>query len=102
MKEIPQGFRPYRQTSVFTQATVPAGLLRSHRTKAGRWGKITVVKGALRYRILTEPVEELVIQPNRPGIIEPEVPHEITFIEANDETEFFVEFFMFSTAKSND
>ncbi|MFZ0494390.1 MAG: DUF1971 domain-containing protein, partial [Methylocella sp.] len=35
---IPPGYVAYRRTPVFTRETVPAGLLRSHRTKAGTWG----------------------------------------------------------------
>jgi len=39
----------YRRTPTFTESTVPAGLLRDHRTKDGVYGRIVVEQGQLRY-----------------------------------------------------
>src|SRR5690606_311089 len=58
MKTLPDAVRPYRRTPVFTEATVPAALLRAHTTKAGTWGRILVLEGRLRYRILSPRSEE--------------------------------------------
>jgi tellurite resistance-related uncharacterized protein len=90
MNKIPASFAAYRKTPTFTPETVPKGLLREHRTKAGVWGKIVVLKGSLRYRILRDPVEEHVLRPDRHGVVEPEVPHEVAFL---DDGEFYVEFY---------
>ena len=49
--EWPTGFIAYQQTPVFTEHSVPAGLLRDHATKRGVWARIEVLAGALRYRI---------------------------------------------------
>ncbi len=49
--ELPAGLTAYKQTSVFDQDSLPAGLRREHRTKAGVWALIHVVEGSLRYRI---------------------------------------------------
>ena len=57
MKELPSEVNSYKRTPEFTNETVPKGLLRSHSTKKGTWGKIVVLEGTLRYRIL-EPVVE--------------------------------------------
>ena len=59
MKALPANVFPYKRTPEFTESTVPAGLLRSHDTKDGVWGKIVVLEGTLLYRILEPAREEL-------------------------------------------
>ena len=49
MAELPADAVPTRRTRSFTADTVPAGLLRDHRTRAGVWGRIVVEHGQLRY-----------------------------------------------------
>jgi len=62
---------------VFTEATVPPGLLRSHRTAPGTWGLIRVLEGRLLYRVL-DPLSERILDPSgAPGLVEPGVPHEV-------------------------
>lgn len=77
MKDLPADARVYKSTPVFTEATVPAGLLRRHTTRAGTWGRIVVLSGRLRYRILEPALEEHVLDADRHGVVEPEVPHEV-------------------------
>ena len=77
MKALPAGVARYGGTPEFSEGTIPASLLRSHRTKAGTWAKIVVLEGRLRYRILEPGPEEIELSPERPGIVEPEVPHEV-------------------------
>ena len=77
MKELPEGVARYGGTSVFSERSIPANLRRTHRTKAGTWAKIVVLEGRLRYRILEPETEEVELSPGRPGIVEPEVPHEV-------------------------
>lgn len=89
MKSLPANAVAYKRTAEFTETTVPAGLLRSHTTKAGTWGRIHVVAGRLRYRILEPAVEEIDLTPEREGVVEPEVPHEV---EPLGTVRFFVEF----------
>ena len=89
MKSLPADARPYKRTSEFDETRVPAGLLRAHRTRAGVWGRIQVLEGQLRYRILEPEVEERLLDPDRPGIVEPEVAHEV---EPVGRVRFFVEF----------
>ncbi|MCG8588606.1 MAG: DUF1971 domain-containing protein [Proteobacteria bacterium] len=89
MKTLPPDVQPYRRTPEFSQATVPAALTRRHTTKAGVWGRICVVRGSLRYRILEPELEEQVLSPEHPGVVEPETPHEV---EPIGEVCFFVEF----------
>ncbi len=73
---LPPGLKPYRQTPVFDQDTLPAALRRAHRTKPGVWGLIHVIEGSLRYRTY-EPASETVLTPEKPGVVHPEQPHEV-------------------------
>lgn len=70
----PTATKPYKSTPVFDETTLPAGLRREHRTKAGSWGVIRVLEGRLRYQVL-DPVSEVILEPGRPGLILPEQPH---------------------------
>jgi tellurite resistance-related uncharacterized protein len=65
---------PYKSTPVFDENTLPAGLRREHRTKAGVWGVIRVLEGQLRYRALG-PVSETIIDPRHSGLVLPDKPH---------------------------
>ena len=89
MKSLPADVAAYRQTPEFDEHTTPEALRRSHETKPGVWGRICVLQGSLRYRILEPQSEEHVLSPARVGIVEPEVPHEV---EPLGEVRFYVEF----------
>jgi tellurite resistance-related uncharacterized protein len=65
---------PYKTTPVFDENTLPAGLRKEHRTKAGVWGIIRVIQGRLKYRILN-PLSETILDVDRPGYVTPEQPH---------------------------
>ena len=86
--ELPEGVTAYKRTPVFTQDTVPAGLLRDHTTAAGVWGVIRVLSGRLRY-VVPSAGFEADLTPGRDGIVEPEVAHHVTPIGT---VEFYVEF----------
>lgn len=77
MKTLPPNSVPYKKTDVFTDSSVPSGLLRAHSTKPGAWGKIVVLQGTLTYRILEPVVEEVRLSPGRFGVIEPTIKHEV-------------------------
>ena len=65
---------PYKSTPVFNENTLPAGLRKEHRTKAGVWGLIRVLEGQVKYRVL-EPVSETILDPDHPGLVLPDQPH---------------------------
>ena len=90
MKALPEGAARYGGTPEFSDGSIPASLLRSHRTKAGTWAKVVVLEGRLLYRILEPGIEEIELSPERPGIVEPEVAHEI---EAAGPVRFRVDFY---------
>ncbi|HWE75444.1 MAG TPA: DUF1971 domain-containing protein [Stellaceae bacterium] len=91
--KLPDDAVLYRQTAVFTEATVPGGLLNDHRTKDGTWGMIRVLEGKLAYRIKDSrrPAIEFVLTPKIiPAVIEPTITHEI---EPCGSVRFLVEFY---------
>lgn len=91
--KLPDGVVLYRQTPIFTETTVPAGLLSDHRTKEGVWGRIRVLEGKLAYRIkdARRPALEFLLTPKTiPAAIEPMITHEI---EPCGPVRFVVEFY---------
>jgi len=90
MKELPSTVSAYRQTPVFDENSVPAGLLKSHSTKTGVWGKIIVLEGKLIYRILEPDVEEILLTPETAGVVEPTFKHEVVPVQG---VRFYVEFY---------
>ena len=89
LKTLPSDVVAYQRTPEFSETSIPAGLRRRHTTNAGVWGRICVLRGSLRYRILEPEPEEHVLTPERPGVVEPEIAHEV---EPVGEVRFFVEF----------
>jgi tellurite resistance-related uncharacterized protein len=90
--ELPTGFCPYRRTDVFTQDTVPAGLLKAHNTREGVWALITVLDGELAYSVADprRPASRTVLSPHTPpGVIEPTILHSVAPLGP---VRFFVEF----------
>jgi tellurite resistance-related uncharacterized protein len=90
MKQLPDSVTAYKRTPTFNNDSVPKGLLQDHNTKAGTWGKITIIEGSILYTILEPTVEEYELSPGVDGIVEPTVHHKIALREA---TTFYVEFY---------
>ena len=95
---LPPGYEATRSTPVFTEATVPPGLLRSHRTAPGTWGLIRVLEGRLLYRMLDPPSERVLDPAGAPGLVEPAVPHEVAPLGP---VRFLVEFYRMRGAAAN-
>ena len=72
---------PYRSTPVFDETTLPEALRREHRTKAGTWGVIHVLDGALRFT-RPEPALEVELQAGERIVVEPQQTHFVTPIGA--------------------
>lgn len=89
MKRLPSNVVPYHRTREFSESTVPDALRRRHTTKPGVWGRICVLEGSLRYRILEPSLEEHVLSAELHGVVEPEVPHDV---EPMGTVRFYVEF----------
>lgn len=67
---------PYRSTPIFDEVSLPAGLRSRHNVKAGVWGVIRVIEGRLKLRYL-DPPSEVMLDPDTPGFVLPEQPHEV-------------------------
>lgn len=89
---LPDGLHSYKRTPIFTEATIPAGLLGEHATKEGVWGLIRVEAGELRYLVTDahrEETRELLTPLTEPGIVEPTIIHRV---EPVGPVRFYVEF----------
>ncbi|MBA4013289.1 MAG: tellurite resistance protein [Phenylobacterium sp.] len=90
--DFPDDVVAYRRTPEFDADTTPPGLLGEHNTKAGVWGRIQVIEGALLYRV-TDPrrqaVERLLTPDEPPGVVEPEIKHHVAL---TGPVRFYVEF----------
>jgi truncated hemoglobin YjbI/tellurite resistance-related uncharacterized protein len=78
-RALPEGLTQYSRTLSFDETSIPAALLKTHSTKAGVWGRIEVEAGELAYRV-TDPrrsPRELVLTPGSPGVVEPQIEHEV-------------------------
>lgn len=71
---LPEGMEVYKSTPVFTQETVPAGLLQDHSLKSGVWGRLVVLEGSLRF---CEHGQETVVEPATEWYVLPEVVHNV-------------------------
>jgi tellurite resistance-related uncharacterized protein len=88
-RDPPPSASPYKQTAIFDETSLPAGLRREHRTKPGVWGVIRVLDGRLRYAVL-DPYSEAILEPGRPGLIRPDEAH---FVEPLGSMRMQVEFY---------
>jgi tellurite methyltransferase len=86
--ELPPHFVAYKQTPLFDETTIPAGILNEHSTKAGVWAKIHVVEGRLRYCVPALKVEREVTA-GHIDIVVPEVVHNVQLVGM---VKFYVEF----------
>lgn len=89
---LPAGLHPYRRTDVFTENSIPPGLLKAHNTKDGVWALITVLEGELAYSVSDprRPATRTVLAPDTPpGVIEPTILHSVAPLGP---VRFFVEF----------
>lgn len=89
MRRLPASAEAYKKTPVFTEDSIPAGLLCEHSTKAGVWGLIHVISGELTLHFPGAELPER-LKPGRPGVLPPQALHRVA---ADGAVRFFVEFF---------
>ena len=90
MKTLPEGLVSHMQTPIFTETSVPKGLLKNHTTAENVWGVIRILEGSLLYRMIEPEHEEVVLTPENPGIVEPQMLHQVEMIGT---VKFQVEFY---------
>lgn len=89
-KELPKGLSLQGSTSVMTHETVLKGLLKDHKTSAGRYGFVLVEEGSLQFVWEDTPYEALDADKNHAIVIEPERAHHV---EITGPVKFKVEFY---------
>lgn len=75
--ELPEGLEPKRTTATWEATTMPAALRRAHRVAARTWGLLEVGAGAVRFQADTDPPLDVVVTPDRPQPIPPELDHQV-------------------------
>lgn len=90
MKSIPEGVVAYRRTAEFNEENVSEVWLRPHSTKRGRWVKIVVLEGQLLYVINGDPREEICLDADNAGVVEPGVGH---YVRPLGKVRFYLEFY---------
>ena len=75
--ELPDDIVLSHRSDIFTEETLPQGLQSRHQTKAGLWARLGVLEGAVLFKEF-QPFHTLTpLSPGVPGIVVPEVPHEV-------------------------
>ena len=85
----------YKRMPLWNKQTMPEIVQQKHNTKVGTWGKITVVKGALKFIELTEDGEVLAEHLFQAGadnpMAQPQAWHRVE--AATDDVEWYLEFY---------
>ena len=92
---MPEKLIAYKRMPLWTKDTMPEAVQRKHNTKVGTWGKITVLKGKLKFIELTEDGEEVASHVFEAGadnpMAQPQAWHRVEAL--TDDVEWFLEFY---------
>ena len=69
--------RIYRTLGPFTEDTLPKGLLKQHRLRAGSWARLTILSGAIDFVWDDGDRETERLATGMTKLVEPLVPHHI-------------------------
>ena len=85
----------YKRMPLWTAETMPEAVKRKHNTKEGTWGKITVLKGRLKFVEMSEEGEELAEHIFEAGqdnpFAQPQAWHRVEAL--TDDLEWYLEFY---------
>ncbi|MEM9459869.1 MAG: DUF3565 domain-containing protein [Myxococcota bacterium] len=76
-RQLPEGWVVHRRTADFDEHRTPEGLRRSHRIRAGVWGRLVVTRGALRLCFEPPRGEVVLATPGDPVVIPTGLPHHV-------------------------
>ena len=92
---MPEKLIAYKRMPLWTKDTMPEAVQRKHNTKVGTWGKITVLKGKLKFVELTEDGDEVASHVFEAGadnpMAQPQAWHRVE--DLTDDVEWFLEFY---------
>lgn len=80
LRDMPAGLSSYKLSPVFTPANLPAAFKAAHSIKAGTWGLLRVHSGALVFTLDVQPPRTLLLDAGEQLVVEPQVPHHVTFV----------------------
>lgn len=95
MRAIPDNFIHYKSTDIFDSTNVPKMFLHEHNTRAGVFGKISVLSGSLRFygfnKRRGDIEQKITLLPGDTAISPPQYWHKVELL--TDDTQFIVEFY---------
>jgi tellurite resistance-related uncharacterized protein len=86
---LPEDVHLARTSPLWTESTVPAGLLSAHRIAEGVWGRLVVSAGKLTLIFEDTPDETHVLATGDSAVIPPARPHHVVL---DGPVEFSIEF----------
>jgi len=75
--EIPADLVVLRTTATWDERSLPDALRRNHRVASGRWGRLHVTSGALRFVAATEPPTDVIVVAGGAQGIPPDLEHHV-------------------------
>lgn len=90
MSNMPTTLVADHRTEVYTEESMPDEIRSSQGIEANTWAMVRVLKGRIILRTHGDDAREEDLSPAAPGIIEPQVPHEL---EPEGAVEFYVQYF---------
>ena len=87
--EMPGGLALVKTTPEWDELSMPSGLRRAHRVPKGRWGRLVVRNGILRFGARTEPAIDVIVAAGESQAIPPDVEHAV---DATEPVRFVLEF----------
>ncbi|EIJ68798.1 SAM-dependent methyltransferase TehB [Pasteurella bettyae] len=92
---MPQELICYKKMPIWTKDSLPKMFQEKHNTKVGTWGKLTVLKGKLKFYVLKEDgsvvSEHIFTANNQTPFVEPQVWHRVEAL--SDDLECYLEFY---------
>lgn len=88
--EFPEGLMAYRKTAIFTEHSIPKGLLKDHSLADGHWGLLHVLLGQLIYTVNHSQLKPFKLSKNERAVIVPNMLHAVA---ALGPVRFYVEFY---------
>ena len=75
--ELPEGLVVVGRAGPWDQDSLPAGLLRAHRTAEGRWGRLQVLDGSVDFQFEREGAPVVHLESGSGQTIPPGAPHHL-------------------------
>lgn len=95
MRAIPESYINYKSTTVFEPSNVPKMFLHQHNTRAGVYGRISVLSGAIKFYGFTQRrgqiEQEITLLAGQAAVSPPQYWHKVEFL--TDDSQFKVDFY---------